>query len=184
MNTPQSDKLAPAVEPPIVVRYRLTVDDLVCAAKYHFRHVCRPGFRFALHVLFAMMIVAGGAAILRRNGVDLGIMLLLGGIFWFAFVPLCRRWTIRRQFLKRPDRDVIVERQVADDMIRSTCSLGQSEVKWAIFQKVVRTPEGIMLYQLERSFHWLPRTGFASDAEFERCFALAKSKIQKHFDVT
>jgi len=183
MNAPQTDTLAREVEPPIVVRYRLTVDDLVLAAEYHFRHNCRPGFRYALYVLFALMIVAGVVALLRRDGVDLGILFLLGSIYWFAFVPLYRRWNIRRQFLKRPDRDVDVEWHVAGDLISIKCSLGQSEVKWAAFQKVVRTPQGIMLYQLERSFHCLPRTGFASDAEFERCFALAKRKIPKHFDV-
>jgi hypothetical protein len=48
---------------------------------------------------------------------------------------------------------------------------------------MVRTPSGILLYPVNSIFHWLPRSGFASDAEFERCIELARSKIQMHYHV-
>ncbi len=90
---------------------------------------------------------------------------------------------VRRQFRKRPDRDVELEWQIAPDRIRIHSSLGQSELSWQAFAKVVRTPGGLMFYPIDQMFHWLPRAGFASDAEFERCVELARTKIERHYDV-
>lgn len=149
---------------------------------YHFRHTCRPAFRFALNVLCALMILAGYSLIRQGNGkVVLGLGLLAAGVYWFAFRRWERRWTARRQFRKRPDREVENVWQLATDKIRTQSSLGQSELNWQAFIKVVCTPDGLMLYPLDQMFHWLPRVGFATDAEFERGAELARSKIGKHY---
>ena len=90
---------------------------------------------------------------------------------------------IRWQFSKRPDRDLELEWQIAADKIRTRSDLGQSEFGWPTFAKMVRTPSGIMFYPTDQIFHWLPRRGFASDADFDRVVELARSKIQRHYDV-
>jgi hypothetical protein len=172
------------MEQPIVIRFRWTADELLRAYGYHFRHTCRPVFRFALHFIFALMILAGYGLIRKGDAtIALGIAFLAGGIYWFVFRRFERRWMVRRQFRKRPDRDIELEWQIADDKIRTQSSLGQSEFGWQTFAKMVRTPTGVMLYPIDQMFHWLPRAGFASDADFERCLALAKSKIERHYDV-
>ena len=172
------------MEQPIVIHFRWTADELLRAYGYHFRHTCRPAFRFALHFIFALMILAGYGLIRKGDAtIVLGIGLIAGGVYWFLFRRFERRWMVRRQFRKRPDRDIELEWQITADKIRAQSSLGQSEFSWQTFAKMVRTPTGIMLYPIDQMFHWLPRTGFTSDADFERCVALAKCKIERHFDV-
>ena len=113
--------------------------------------------------------------------VTIGFLVL--GIYWFTVRPFERRWWNRRQFSKRPDRDIDVEWQVGTDKIWARSALAQTEISWRAFTKVVRTPAGVMLYPNDKIFHWLPQHGFASDSEFERFVALAKSKIERHYDV-
>ncbi len=173
------------MEQPIVIRFRWTADELLQASRYHFRHSCRPVFRFALHVIFALMIL-GGYGLIRNGGDSLpfGVVLILGGVYWFTLRPVERRWLVRRQFLNRPERDMDLEWQVGPDKIRTQNALGQSEFAWATFTKMVRTPSGILFYPTEQIFHWLPRSGFATDAEFDKCVEIASTKIEKHYDVT
>lgn len=108
---------------------------------------------------------------------------LAAGIYWFAFRQFDRRWSVRRQFKKRPDRDIEIEWQASLDKITTQSALSKSDIQWQVFTKMLRTPNGIMLYPTDQIYHWLPRRGFASDAEFERFIVLAKSKIPNHYDV-
>ena len=173
------------MEKPIVIHFRLTADDWIQAYRYHFRHICRPVFRFALHFIFALMLVAGGLGIRDRIGLSVPVSLgfLIGGVYWLAVRPFERRRMIRRQLSERPDRDMELEWRITDDKICTQSGLGHSELIWQAFTKMVRTPSGVMFYPTDQFFHWLPRRGFASDSEFERLVELARSKIQRHFDV-
>jgi hypothetical protein len=174
------------MEQPIVVRFRWTADELLRAYQYHFRHVSRPAYRFAANFIVALNIwigfwlVRGGDSI---RYVALGIALMALGVYWFFFRRLERRWMIRRAFRKRPDRDVEFEWQLAPDKIRTQSSLGSSEFGWPSFTKMVRTPSGVLLYPVNEIFHWLPRSGFTSEAEFERCIELARSGIERQYEV-
>jgi len=176
------------MEQPIVIRFRWTADELLQANRYHFRHTCRPIFRFGLHFIFAFLFL-GGVLMLTMPSPDgktplpLSIGFLIAGIYWFAVRPFERRWTVRRQISKRPDRDLDIEWQVAADKILAQSALARSEVSWQAFTKVVRTPAGVLLYPFDRLFHWLPRHGFANDVEFEKFVELAKGKVPRHFDV-
>jgi hypothetical protein len=174
------------MEQPIIIRYRWTADALLEAHRYHFRQSCRPVFRFSLYLIFALMLVAGASGIWKGGGdsMPISIALLAGGIYFLAIRPFEQRWVIRRRFNKRPDRDMEIEWQVAADKILTQNGHGHSEFSWQVFTKMVRTPKGVLLYPTDQIFHWLPRLGFASDAEFERFVELAKIKVQRQYDVT
>jgi len=177
------------MEQPVIIRFRWTDDDLLQAYHYHFRHTCRPVFRFGLHFLFAVLLI-GGVLMLVSSGpggkapLPISLSCLAGGVYWFAVRPFERRWVVRRQFSKRPDRDIELAWQVAADKIRTQSTLGHSEFSWQALTKMVRTPSGVMLYPIDQVYHWLPRRGFTSDAEFERFTDLAKSKIQRYHVVS
>jgi YcxB-like protein len=176
------------MEQTVTIRFRWTADELLRAHCYHFRHMCRPVFRFGLHLLFAVILL-GGVMMLFTSGpsgkapLPVTIGFLIVGSYWFAVRPFEHRWWTRRQFNKRADRDLEIEWQVGSDKILARSALAQSEITWQAFTKMVRTPGGVMLYPNDQMYHWLPRHGFVSDAEFERFVELAKSRIERYYDV-
>ncbi len=97
------------MEQPVTIRFRWTADELLQGYRYHFRHTCRPVFRFGLNAIFVFGVVAG-VLMLTVPGADdkarltLSIGCLIAGIYWFVVRPFERRWIVRRRFRKRPDR--------------------------------------------------------------------------------
>jgi hypothetical protein len=171
------------MEPPIVIRFRWTVDELLRADDYQFRHICRPLIRFATHFIIAMVMLVGCGLALSGVSSFAGVSLIGVAMYWFVLRRYVRHWIVRRQFRKRPDRDAIVEWQITADTIRMQNCLGTAELSWQAFTKMVRTPSGVMLYQIDQIFHWLPRTGFANDSAFASFIELARSKIERQYEV-
>ena len=88
------------MDSPIVIKFRWTADELSKAQRYHFRQACRPVLRFALHFIFALMILAGYGWISSGKSWPIGIGFIAAGIYWFALRPFDQRWALRRQFAK------------------------------------------------------------------------------------
>jgi hypothetical protein len=168
------------MEQPVTIRFRWTVNDLLRAHRYHFRHSCRLVFRFGLHLIFALVIL-GGYGLYQSGKSFAGIAFAFGGVYWFTLRPFERRWMLRRQLNKNPARDIEFEWQVDSDKIFARSSLAQAEFSWQAFSKMVSTPAGVLLYPNDQIYHWLPRHGFASDPEFKRFVELAKSKIHRQY---
>ena len=177
------------VEQTITIRFRWTADELHQARRYHVRHICRPVFRIGLHCLLGFILLGGIFGLFNSapSGkanflVSLGFVAI--GVYWFWVLPYERRWWIRRQFRKRPDRDTEIEWQFASDGVQVQSALAKSQIAWQAFAKMVQTPAGVMLYPNDQIFQWLPHHGFQSDANFRQFVELAKSKIQKCYEVT
>lgn len=114
---------------------------------------------------------------------SLAIGFLTGGICWFTMRVVLRKWLVRRHFNQRPDRDIDIEKRVNAEKVWSECKLGQSEASWEAFSKIVKTPDGVLLYPFNQLFHWVPRSGFSSDSDFEKFVTLAKNRIPKFYEV-
>ena len=170
------------MEQPIIVKYRWSADDLLQGYRYHWRQSWRPPFRIAFSAaiyIVAILCVAAGIVAYRNGDFSVGLIICpLLGLYWLLR-PLVFRWKVRRQFAKRPDKDREIEWEIAPDKILVRSSLGHSEFCWERFTKCVQTPSGLMFYPVDQIFHFLPRRGFSSDADFEQVAELAKSKIQR-----
>ena len=92
------------MEQPIVIRFRWTADELLRASGYDFRRTCRPVFRFALHFIFALMILASYGLIHSGASLPGGIGFIVGGVYWFAVRPFERRWMSGLLYLWNHDR--------------------------------------------------------------------------------
>lgn len=90
------------------------------------------------------------------------------------------RYSVRRQFRKRPDQNIDLEWRFGPDEIQTRSSLGEARFNWSAFVKVIKTPEGLLLYNLTNFFQWLPRHAFESDADFQRVTTWAEQKIPVH----
>jgi hypothetical protein len=172
-------------EQPVIARFRWTADEVYQAYRYHFRHMCRPFLRRALHCLIALTLFGGiiGCFTETGRGLTVPVVFAIVGIYWFVLRPFDRPWAIRRRFAKRPDQNLEFEWQINSEKIAIVCSLAHSEIRWEAFVKVIKTPKGLMFYPINDVFHWLPRHAFASDAEFEKAAELAKAKVRQFYEV-
>lgn len=172
------------MEQPITVKFRWTAEDLYQGSLDHRRQLWRPIFRVISNILVysVLIVVAIGTYFAYRHkeysaALGIGLFVVLLGLLW-----LCRfmifHWTIQRRFRKRPDQNIEIEWEFAQDKILERSSLGNSELRWEGFVKVVRAPTGIMFYPLENMFHYLPRRGFANDAAFEQLVELTRKKVR------
>ena len=179
-------KFPPSMEQPVIIKFKWTLEDMLEGYRYHFRHVCRPLFRFLLHFIFALILLGGLIAFFKgaKDSLIVSLGFIFVGVYWFVFRRFERRWIIRRQFAKRPDQNREVEWEIGAEKLAVRSSVGHSEFGWEALIKVVRTPSSILLYSLEQYYHLLPRRGFASDAEFERLWEIAQSKVKRHYVVT
>ncbi len=183
------------MEPPIIVEYRGSAEDLIQGYRYYFRQMCRPIFRVCLHFIFALIAIGGFIGVLQycdilfdpKDGVSSPIApigCVIVGLYWFILRGFDFRWTIRRRYAQRPDRDMNVVWKITQDKIVVQNCLGHSEFIWKAVIKAVRTPSGLMLYGLENMWWYLPLRGFANEADFEKVVALAKSQVPKFCSVT
>lgn len=171
------------MEQSVTIRYRWTLDDLVRSYHYHFRHTCRPVFRFGLHFIFALILLAGIIGLTRGSGRYVPIAFIVVGIYWFTLRSLEIRWRLRREFTKQPAKDIEVEWQFAPERIAVKSRLGHGECQWEAYAKIVRTPTGLMLYSTDQIYHWLPRHAFSSAADYDAVVELAKGKISRFYEV-
>ena len=170
------------MEQPITVKYRWSADDMFQGYRYalrqHWRPMFRAAFSAAIYIVAVLCVVAGIVAYCRSDFSAGVIVCPLFGLLWLFRVKMLR-WFVRWRFARRPDRDMVIEWGIAPDKLMVRSPVGHSEISWKAFVKVVRTPSGIMLYPLKQIYHYLPRRGFASDAEFEQVAALAQSRVQR-----
>jgi hypothetical protein len=168
------------VDSAVTVKFRWSADDLLQGYLYCSRQSWRPKFRAAfsavIYCVAALGVIAGTVAYVQGNlSVGFAIAPLLG-VLW-----LLRHWVfrcvVRRQFAKRPDRDMEIEWRISADKVLVQSPIACSELSWNAFAKVVCTPSAIMFFPVNQIFHYIPRRGFASEAEFEQAAALAKSKV-------
>lgn len=171
------------MEEPVTIKYRWTVDELLMAQRFNFRHSCRPALRFARYFIFFLMIVAG-YGVVNDGHRAFGIVLSLLGVYLLAIRPFVRPWEIRRAFAKRTDKDLELEWQVTSENISVRSTAHSADYTWPLVGKVVQTPKGMLIYSSDQMFQWLPRHGFADDHEFQRMAGIARSKVKRFYQVT
>ncbi len=177
-----------SMEPTITIRYRLTEAEFRQAHRYHVSHTwCRPVFRLILHSGFALLIFNGCVLLFRGNQIATGISEIIAGISWFAILPAERRraadWMAHKQFAQIADQDIKIEWLVSPTKLVNRSGLGHGDYVWQTFTKAVRTPAGLMLYQTDQIYHWLPQHAFAGYADYEQVVELAKNKVHKFYNV-
>lgn len=163
----------------VVVRYQATAEDAVIGSHWHYRHSVRPFFRGALWVFAALFLLIGSAGLFSGQIVEGSIMLAVGA-FMISALTVVTPWIVRRRFRKLADVDLEAEWRFSSDAIQIRSSLGHSELVWKAVAKVVCTPDGFLFYPFMQQQHfWLPRRGFANEADFDRVAELAKRYARK-----
>lgn len=91
------------------------------------------------------------------------------------------RFSLRRQFARRPDRDCQVRYRFTTGGLHSEVEgLARSERAWALVQRVVEQERGFQLYQNAQVYEWLPRHGFDGPDEIDAFKQLVEAIDVEH----
>ena len=77
-----------------------------------------------------------------------------------------------------------IEWRIGPEGISTQSPLGQSDIAWQAFAKVVKAPDGLLFYPSEAVFLWLPLHGFANAEAFGRVGELARAKVPRLCEVS
>lgn len=156
----------------ILVRYRWTLAELTTASRWHLRQMPRvSGVHFVCWGLAGACGVLAVLAYRRSDNFYLVGWLLLGAIYFLGLLSF-RRWLtlrrMRRNHARSTGQDAEIEWCVGENKLRIKTPHGSSEINWTAFNKAVQTTDGVLLYSQPIVFHWLPKAGFVSEAEYEQ----------------
>ena len=107
---------------------------------------------------------------------------LLAGVF--LAMPLFTRRAVLKMYAQKPDRDMLVTYEISTHRIVTRSEVASTDMLWRTILRAHRVPEGFLLYPTDRSFHWLPVSGFHDAADVERLAQFVKSNVTQYDDAT
>lgn len=168
----------------IVASYVWTAEELIKAHENHRRTQCRPIFRAGIVFLSLMALLAGWCSYQAHGWSIPTVLFPAAGIYFLLLRKLDVRWTLRRRFRKRPNRDLRLTWILGDDALQIKTEESESKGKWSQIARVRRARNGFLLYPNYQIFNWLPITAFASEDDWNRAGELLRSKVKDFCDIT
>ena len=130
--------------------------------------------------------LAGGALLL----VGLA-MLFVEGLSWLAAVvlvvgalvilaaPLIRRWASKRKWQREPLYETEHEVAFRDEGVYFRMGVIESNLDWKYYQRVMESPNGLLVVYGNDSFNFLPKRAFANEKLLDEYRSLATSKLKQ-----
>lgn len=163
----------------MTIESRLRMQDFLAAQRLHFRPP--PAVRIALYglgVIVGILFLLEGWAIARAGQLPRGWWILpaglaYGALLFFIVLP----WRVTRIFKQNPALAGPTRITFADDGLMLDSARGQIRFGWPMLKKWKRNRQLILVYHSAMHFHILPRTGFASDDDFQTLAELLRKKL-------
>ena len=133
--------------------------------------------------LIAILFCLTGIGILVFSNTWDGVIVTVIGILSLAAMTFGAPWLARLHFRKNPNKNVEIEWQFSPDGIRIIGPRSSTQAEWSVVFKVVATPDGLLFYFVPQLFNWVPRNGFATDAEFVSTVELSRKNCQRFVEV-
>ena len=130
--------------------------------------------------------LAGGALLL----VGLA-MLFVEGLSWLAAVvlvvgalvilaaPLIRRWASKRKWQREPLYETEHEVAFRDEGVYFRMGVIESNLDWKYYQRVMESPNGLLVVYGNDSFNFLPKRAFANEKLLDEYRSLATTKLKQ-----
>ena len=161
-----------------------------------------PGLRWHNHGFNRNLKVIGAIALvmLVLFALAMLVLLLLGpkgnanlpldaSMVWAPMGPMVplvlmmlMSWAIRSSFARSINSSSANGKPVVyvihEDGVKVNTPDSIADNQWSHFVRSVITPEGVLLYPQKLAFHWLPKTAFASEADFNRFLSLVAANTK------
>lgn len=167
----------------IMVSYVWTADEQIKAHENHRRAQCRPGYRAGLIFLSFMAILAGWCSYHTRGLSIHTVVFPLAGIYFLFLRKYDLRWTLRRQFGRRPDKNAPTVWKLDENALRITTAESDSKQNWSLIGKVRKAHNGFLLYPIDTLFYWLPMTAFANEDVRRQTEELLRNKVKDFAEI-
>ena len=178
------------METSIKISYQWNADEMLLVNRLHMRYSpqlrklnfsSRSGGVIFIFLGFVCLCVMG-ATTEKWRAATYGCGLVLVGVALLTGLPFFMRRVLLKAYAKKPDRDMVVTYQISGERLLSKSDVASSDMLWRVVARVLRTPDGFLLYVSDTQVHWLPVRGFQDPADADRFAALARSKVESYKD--
>jgi hypothetical protein len=128
-------------------------------------------------VLLAMLVTVDSHGAVWV-GVAAGIVLILMGFGFTAAQHRLEERRLVREHRKSQNLSEPIEWTFSEEGVGVTVPTGNSQRQWPGFTKARLFRDGLLLLTSPRSGNWIPRSAFASEADFRSATELARTKVR------
>lgn len=126
----------------------------------------------------ALLLV--GLAMLFVEGLSwLAAVVLVVGVVVILAAPLIRRWVSKRKWQREPLYETEHEVAFRDEGVYFRMGVIESNLDWKYYQRVMESPNGLLVVYGNDSFNFLPKRAFANEKLLDEYRLLATTKLKQ-----
>ncbi len=134
--------------------------------------------RFVMRMLLAVAVVLAlaVAGFMVVDDIPVGWLFLGGVLVTVIALPKIDEWRVRRSFRQAPpprERFIV---HLTQDGLSMQGELSEGHLKWALFRRARRFPDGLLLFAASQRSYWLPDSAADSESVAE-AMRLARENI-------
>ena len=165
---------------PLVCRYLWTEEEAWKVSIYHLKQSGRWPPLWLAYLVFGGVLVFSVWKFWTHGFEVSSLVLFLLTTFLLLLVKYATRWRHRLKFPDRPDSNALMEYRVSGEGIAFKAEgLNEGQAPWAAVLKVVRAPDGVLVYRHEEMMYWLPAEGFPSADAIAELDRLLREKVSR-----
>jgi hypothetical protein len=130
-------------------------------------------------------LLAGGALLLLGllllfvEGMNIVAILALAlGLAVMILAPQVRRWSSKHKWQREPLYETEHEVSFSDDGVYFRMGVIESNLNWKYYQRVMESPNGLLMVYGNDSFNLLPKRAFADETLFNQFRSLATKNLK------
>ena len=125
----------------------------------------------------ALLLV--GLAMLFVEGLSwLAAVVLVVGALVILAAPLIRRWASKRKWQREPLYETEHEVAFRDEGVYFRMGVIESNLDWKYYQRVMESPNGLLMVYGNDSFNLLPKRAFANDQLLDQFRSMATKNLK------
>lgn len=161
----------------IEARLTLTEDVILKGFLLHFKHNQRA-LRF-MPLIGGILVVLSIVNLFQVDSFFSILPALLPGLFLLG-MPSFLRYLARRNVRKLPTLGKEMTWQLNKEGISGTTASSSFSQTWGSMEEALIAEDGFLLYSQKIVANWIPKSAFASEADFQQAQQLIQEGIKKH----
>jgi hypothetical protein len=125
------------------------------------------------------VLMLAGAALLFFDGMGIfAISVMLFGLVVAFAGPQVRRWASNRKWQREPLFETEHEVAFSEEGVYFRMGVIESNLDWKYYQRIIESPDGLLMVYGNDSFNFLPKRAFADEKLMSDFRQLAMKKLK------